>query len=198
MPVSPTASAQAVALLRDLGAAELAHPGGSLLAHLQRVHERLAAWGARPALQLAGLCHACYGTDGFPTALLPLDRRAELAVVIGAEAEAIVYLYGSCDRKATYSALADADAAVHDRFTSRPHIPEPQLRHDFAELTVANELDLACIDPSFRAQWGGKLLALFARFRPLLSQPAWSSCQAVLASQSSSGHEDNGREQFFS
>ncbi|MFF8844326.1 DUF6817 domain-containing protein [Streptomyces sp. NPDC015127] len=39
---------------------------------------------ARSGLQLAGLCHAYYGTDGFSTALLSLDRRAELAAVIGA------------------------------------------------------------------------------------------------------------------
>jgi hypothetical protein len=38
---------------------------------------------ARPALQLAGLCHAFYGTDGFPGALLPLDRRGELAAAVG-------------------------------------------------------------------------------------------------------------------
>lgn len=69
MPASPPAAAdQAIALLRKLGAADIAHPGGTLVAHLQRVQRQLAEWGARPALQLAGLCHAFYGTDGFPTA----------------------------------------------------------------------------------------------------------------------------------
>src|SRR4029079_13032326 len=48
------------------GAAELRHPGGTLLAHLRRTHDTLAGWGARPALRLAGLAHATYGTDGFP------------------------------------------------------------------------------------------------------------------------------------
>ncbi|MFE9651112.1 hypothetical protein ACFYO0_44950 [Streptomyces sp. NPDC006365] len=111
--------------------------------------------------------------------------------MIGAEAEAIVDLYGSCDRKATYSALTDADGYVHDRFTDHAGLPEPQRRHDIAELTAANELDLACIDPSFREQRGGELLALFTRFHPLLSQPAWSSCDAVLTSQPSAELEDN-------
>ncbi|MFD4502070.1 DUF6817 domain-containing protein [Streptomyces sp. NPDC058457] len=180
-PASPEASARAAALLRALGAAEIAHPGGTLLVHLQRVQEQLAAWGARPALQLAGLCHAFYGTDGFPTALLPLDRRTELVAVIGAEAEAIVYLYASCDRKATYPALANPDAAFHDRFTGQARVPEPRQRRDFAELSAANELDLARVDPSFREKWGARLLALFTRFRPLLSLPAWSACRAVLA-----------------
>ncbi|MEU9452247.1 DUF6817 domain-containing protein [Streptomyces sp. NPDC048277] len=179
--MSASPAAEAVALLRDLGAAEIAHPGGTLLAHLQRVQDQLAAWDARPALRLAGLCHAFYGTDGFPTALLPLDRRAELAAVIGVEAEAVVYLYAACDRKATYPVLAEADAPVHDRFTGRPRIPGPGLRRDIAELTAANELDLARIDPSFRDRWGPRLLTLFTRFRPLLSPSAWSSCEAVLA-----------------
>ncbi|GAB2587076.1 hypothetical protein GCM10027168_19810 [Streptomyces capparidis] len=187
MPASPATADRAVALLRELGAAGIAHPGGTLLAHLQRVHGRLAGWGARPALRLAGLCHACYGTDGFPTALLPADRRAELAEVIGAEAEAIVHLYASCDRKATHPTLADADGAFRDRFTGRRHIPEPRLRRDFAELTAANELDLARVDPAFRARWGAELRALFTRFRPLLSQPAWSDCERVLPAAGRTG-----------
>ncbi|MDG9707383.1 DUF6817 domain-containing protein [Streptomyces sp. DH10] len=170
-------------LLRELGGADIAHPGGTLVAHLQRVRGQLAVWGARPALQIAGLCHAFYGTDGFPTALLSPDRRPELAEVIGAEAEAIVYLYASCDRKATYPTLADADGAFRNRFTGRLHTPEPQLRRDFAELSVANELDLARVDSAFREQWGAGLLALFTRLRPLLSRPAWSDCRTVLAAE---------------
>ncbi|MFD5429850.1 DUF6817 domain-containing protein [Streptomyces sp. NPDC127084] len=185
VPDSPATSRQAVALLRDLGAAEIAHPGGTLLAHLQRVQEQLAAWDARPALQLAGLCHAFYGTDGFPTALRSPDHRPELSAVIGAEAEGIVYLYASCDREATYPTLTDANASFRDRFTGQAGIMEPQTRRDFAELSAANELDLARIDPAFREKWGAELLALFTRFRPLLSQPAWTACRTVLVSDPS-------------
>ncbi|GGY28054.1 DUF6817 domain-containing protein [Streptomyces djakartensis] len=181
MPVSPATPGPALALLRELGAADIAHPGGTLLAHLQRVQRQLAAWGARPALQLAGLCHAFYGTDGFPGALLPLDRRGELAAATGPEAESLVYLYASCDRRATYPTLADTDGPFHDRFTGLSHTPQPQSRRDFAELSAANELDLARTDPAFRDRWGPELLSLFTRVRPLLSQPAWSDCQEVLA-----------------
>ncbi|MER7576787.1 DUF6817 domain-containing protein [Streptomyces sp. NPDC126514] len=172
---------RAVTLLREFGAETIAHPGGTLLAHLQRAQARLATWKARPSLQLAGLCHAFYGTDGFPGALLPLDRRNDLAAVIGAEAEAIVYLYASCDRTATYPALHQADAAVHDRFTGRPHVPEPQLRRDFTELSAANELDLAITDSAFRDRWGPHLLALFSRLQDSLSADAWLECRTVLA-----------------
>ncbi|MDH6115289.1 hypothetical protein P3T36_006699 [Kitasatospora sp. MAP12-15] len=182
MSIPPAAVTQATAILAELGAGTIDHPGGTLLAHLLRVREQLAAWGARPALQLAGLCHAFYGTDGFATALLPLDRRPELAAVIGAEAEAIVYLYASCDRAASYPALADPDAAFHDRFTGRALTPGLGLRQDFAELSAANELDIARVDPAFRETWGARLLTLFSRCQPLLSRPAWNDCRTVLAS----------------
>ncbi|GHK00534.1 hypothetical protein SY2F82_23310 [Streptomyces sp. Y2F8-2] len=181
MTALPARTDRAVTLLREFGAEGIAHPGGSLLAHLQRVQARLAAWRARPALQLAGLCHAFYGTDGFSGVLLPLDRRQDLAAVIGAEAEAIVYLYASCDRKATYPALSEVDAAFHDRFTGRSWTPEPQLRRDFAELSAANELDLADVDPAFRDKWGPELFALFTRLQDLLSADAWHECRTVLA-----------------
>lgn len=132
MPVPTRAEdreARALALLRELGADRLDHPGGTLLAHLERVRAQLGAWGARPELCLAGLCHASYGTDGFATALMPVGRRAELAAVIGAEAEEIVYLYAGCDRSASYPVLAADDGtepstvAFRDRFTGRFHSP---------------------------------------------------------------------------
>ena len=181
MPALPAATDQAVNLLREFGAGTIAHPGGTLLTHVRRVQERLAHWKARPALQLAGLCHAFYGTDGFRTALLPLERRDELATVIGAEAESIVYLYASCDRKATYPTLHEADALFHDRFTGSAFVPSQQMRQDFTELTAANELDLAAIDPTFREKAGPALLALFTRLQGLLSTDGWRECGTVLA-----------------
>ncbi|MET9386152.1 DUF6817 domain-containing protein [Streptomyces sp. NPDC002928] len=185
-----TSTAQATALLRELGADVVPHPGGTLLAHLDRVRARLAAWGARPALQLAGLCHAFYGTDGFPAALLPLARRAELVEIIGTEAEAIVYAYASCDRKATYPHFAAPASALHDRFTGDARTSPPQLRRDFAELSAANELDLARRDPAFRDRYGPGLLALFARFRPWLSDPAWDDCLAVLENRPGAARQE--------
>jgi hypothetical protein len=178
MSVRPTAAEEAGALLRRLGADRVPHPGGTLLAHLERVHARLALWDARPALRLAGLCHAFYGTDGFPTGLLPLDRRPELASVIGPDAEAIVHFYASCDREATYPHLLEP--LFRDRFTGRTYAPDPLACRDFAELTAANELDLARRDPDFRERWGPELLALLTRFRPLLSRPAWRDTLSVL------------------
>ncbi|GHE91248.1 hypothetical protein GCM10018785_67330 [Streptomyces longispororuber] len=179
-PRTPKA-ADALALLRALGAEDVAHPGGTLLAHLRRVHDRLAAWGARDALRLAGLCHAAYGTDGFATALLPPARRGELAAVIGAEAEALVHRYASCDRAATHPALAEPTGPFRDRLTGATSVLSARERADLAELTAANELDLAAEDPAFRAAHGDDLLALFTRLEPLLSPAARQDVPRVLA-----------------
>lgn len=168
-------------LLHDLGAETLDHPGGTLLAHLERVRRQLAHWNARPTLQLAGLCHALYGTDGFAAVLLPLDRRAEATGTIGTEAESLVYFYASCDRRATYPTLADETPHFRDRFTDRAAVPTPRQWEDFAELTAANELDIARIDSDFRVRRGADLLKLCTGLRPLLSPAAWQDCEAVLA-----------------
>ncbi|MGI5516358.1 DUF6817 domain-containing protein [Streptomyces sp. CA-106131] len=110
-------TAEAMAILQAAGAEEIEHPGGTLLSHLRRVSALLGSWGARPALVSAGLCHAFYGTDGFPVALLDLGHRAELVEAIGVEAEALVYFYASCDRKSSYPGLTHNRGTFVDRFT---------------------------------------------------------------------------------
>ncbi|MFB0630987.1 DUF6817 domain-containing protein [Streptomyces sp. AB3(2024)] len=181
MPRSADRVSAALRLLEELGASTADHPGGTLGAHLRRVREQLERWDARPALQLAGLCHAFYGTDGFATAPLPLGQRSRLAEVIGAEAESIVYFYASCDRDASYPSLADAGSPFRDRFTGARFVPTLRRRRDFVELTAANEVDIARVDGDFRARWGADLLSMFTRLRPLMSPPAWQDCATVLA-----------------
>ncbi len=166
--------------LASRGAAGIAHPGGTLLAHLERVHALLTEWGARPALRLAGLCHAWYGTDGFQPALGDPRRREELVTITGAEAERLVYVYASCDRRFSYPHLAKRAGPFKDRFTGTVHRPPLRLRRDFAELTAANELDIAAVNPDLRAQHGQDLLRLFTSWQALLSDAAWQATQATL------------------
>ncbi|MFJ3580877.1 DUF6817 domain-containing protein [Streptomyces sp. NPDC090127] len=168
-------------LLIARGAGTLDHPGGTLLAHLDRVEARLTAWGARDELRLAGLCHAFYGTDGFAEKLLPLERRAELAAAIGAEAEGLVHFYASCDREFSYPRLAAPDGLFRDRFSGRTYMPTTRQRADFAELTAANELDVLNENQDLRARHGGALLRLFTRWRGLLTEDAWHAAREGLA-----------------
>jgi hypothetical protein len=173
--------AAVIEALDSRGAAGIAHPGGTLLAHLERVHTLLAEWGARPALRLAGLCHAFYGTDGFATALGDPERRDELTALVGEEAERLVRFYAGCDRRFSYPGLADPEGAFRDRLTGAVLRPPLPLRRDFAELTAANELDVMRANPGLRARFGTELLDLFTSWRALLGDPAWQAVRATLA-----------------
>jgi hypothetical protein len=166
--------------LASRGAAAIAHPGGTLLAHLERVHALLTEWGARPTLRLAGLCHAWYGTDGFQPALGDPRHRAELATITGAEAERLVYFYASCDRRFSHRHLAKREGPFKDRFTGAVLRPPLRVRRDFAELTAANELDIAAVNPDLRARHRQDLLRLFTSWQALLSDTARQAAQTTL------------------
>jgi catechol 2,3-dioxygenase-like lactoylglutathione lyase family enzyme len=150
------------------------HPGGTLYEHLIRVAALLAEWGADPDLQLAGLCHACYGTDGYPDALLAPGERPVLAALAGARAESLVYLYGSCDRAAVYPALANPEPVpFRDRFTGRTRTPPERDIRAFTELTAANELDVMRHNAALASRYGAALGTLFAGARSRLTGAAW-------------------------
>jgi len=132
----------AIDLLRSLGADAVEHFGGSLLEHLVRVHDLLDAWDQPEDVRLAGLCHAAYGTDGFPVALLPLDDRATLQAEIGVDAEHLVHDYGTCDRRATYARLGDRPLRMTSRVTGGSRDLSDADAAAFAAVTIANELDV--------------------------------------------------------
>jgi uncharacterized protein DUF6817 len=156
------------------GADELDHAGGTLYVHLHRVAKRLTSLGASDTLALAGLAHAAYGTDGFPTHLFDWQtERSVLEAVIGPEAELLVYRYGSCDRESSWRDLAE-HRTVTDRFTgTAEELTDDELR-DFVDLTIVNELDVLDHAPD-----------LEDKLRPYLQEqvPRWQSLasQAVLA-----------------
>jgi hypothetical protein len=168
--------------LTSRGAAGIPHPGGTLLAHLIRVRRRLADWAAPPEVQTAGLCHATYGTDGFATGLLGTDQRAVLAELVGTQAEELVYLYGSCARGSTYPQFGGESPVVfRDRFTGANRTPPLAQTQAFAEITVANELDVLTHNPEAAEKHAASLLQLFRRMAPLLSPAAELACTTELA-----------------
>jgi Domain of unknown function (DUF6817)/Activator of Hsp90 ATPase homolog 1-like protein len=167
--------------LRSRGASEIPHPGGTLYAHLGRVGDLLATWGAAPDLQLAGLCHAAYGTDGFAVALLDVRDRALLVDAIGTAAEALVYRYGSCDRSLVYPNLGGpAPVRFTDRFTGTADEPGLGELRAFLELTAANELDVLTHNEELMQRYGASLLDLFGRCRNLLTDNAWRAVEQSL------------------
>ena len=168
--------------LTSHGAQTEPHPGGTLLQHLLRVRERLARWQAPTEVQLAGLCHAVYGTDGFPRADLPIERRDELTALIGEQAEAIVYLYDSCERRTTYPRFKAGEQPVfRDRFTGAEQSAPPAQARAFAEITAANELDIVAHNPEAARRYGAGLARLLDRMSGLLSPDAVHAYTTELA-----------------
>jgi hypothetical protein len=73
--------------LKQLGCDSTAHMNRDLLTHFQGTYQLLKKWGNQEAVCLAGLCHALYGTQNFPVALVPFLKRQEIAALIGEKAE---------------------------------------------------------------------------------------------------------------
>jgi hypothetical protein len=173
-----------LAFLRAHGADTTPHLFGDLLTHLLGVEALARAWGGSELLALAALGHATYGTDGFAPCLLELDRRRELAETIGPEPEAFVYFYASCDRTMFYPQLTSADLGLcdlrfRDRFTKEEWAPRPEYVTLFADLTYANEVELAASSPGGPAEW--TWLAAFCRDARRWASPGfYAGAMAVL------------------
>ncbi|GAB0104223.1 hypothetical protein JMUB6875_31970 [Nocardia sp. JMUB6875] len=168
--------------LRDRGADTIDHPGGTLLAHLRRVADVLAAWGHDEDLQLAGLAHAVYGTDGFDRYLVELSDRPTVIDLLGPRAESLIYFYASCDRTALYPRIDATPLVFRDRFTGDEFEPDDSDFRAFLELTAANELDVMAQNSDLATQHGAPLYGLFTRVRPHLTPAAWSACHSQLSS----------------
>ncbi|RKN39331.1 DUF6817 domain-containing protein [Micromonospora endolithica] len=167
------------AWLRSRGTETIQHPGGTLYAHLCRVEERLADLGHGADLRSAGLTHAAYGTDGFGLALLDWSDRATLRNLVGHAAEALVYLYGACDRRSSWQGLA-ATGEVTDRFTGRVVRLDADQLTPYVDLSVVNELDVIEQDPSLLDRHGDYFRGLFRSWAPVVSPPLVERLRRVL------------------
>jgi pimeloyl-ACP methyl ester carboxylesterase len=174
------------ALLRDGGAERTDHPGGTLANHLDRTGAVLANWGAEPWVVDAGRAHAAYGTDGFPHPL-PGATPEKVVAAVGARSERLIDLYCHCRRADSYPTFLGAAPAVIDRRDGARHALDRVQLRAFAELTVANELDVLAHAPNLQERHGPALAKLFASWRPLVGQRAraaidgWISAQATPA-----------------
>jgi hypothetical protein len=167
-----------------LGAGALAHVNGDLFGHLKGTADLLKRWDAPRHVCLAGLYHAVYGTAGFADQLLPLDRRHDVAMVIGDAAEELVYLFSACDRADLYPRLDRRETPLQfrDRFSGTTSVPSSALLAGFCELTLANESEIAlAASPAARPQYLRLVAALLPALRPFVGAGVASGCQALLA-----------------
>jgi hypothetical protein len=169
-------------LLRDRQAGSIEHLNGNLLDHLERTERLLLNWDATSVLATAGLCHAAYGTDGFAPFLLGLDERDVLTSAVGSDVEAIVYFYGSCDRSFLYPQIGRGESTTfRDRFTGEVSSPSMEQLRAFADLTLANEADVALRDMASTSApaW---FIALVHKFEPLASREVADGCEQFISS----------------
>jgi uncharacterized protein DUF6817 len=173
------AEAAVLTLLRERGADQIAHPGGTLLAHLQRVAHRLHRGGADEVVRLAALAHAVYGTDGFDTCLLRLDERWLLTQAAGADVERLVHLYGACDRERTWPDLVVSET-IHDRWTGEMVLLDSVTLRRFVDLSIVNELDVCDHSAEVMAKYGPALLRRFRTWHTLGSEAVLQDAEATL------------------
>ena len=176
----------AVNFLRRHQADVTPHMFGDLLSHLEGVESLVRQWGGDDLLALAALGHATYGTDGFEPHILELDQRDELRRTVGAEAEALVYFYASCDRKHFYDQLTAPDTDLsdlefRDRFTGTEVVPTLDYVTRFVDLTFANECELAAASPGGPAEW--TWLSEFCRETQRWASPGFITGAASLLSE---------------
>lgn len=167
------------AWLRRRGADTIDHPGGTLYAHLSRVHDRLGRLGSGAEVRLAGLAHAVYGTDGFDLVLLDPADRTTLRNLIGASAERLVYLYGACDRGRTWRRLADT-GEVWNRFTDQVESLDPALLQPFVDISIVNELDVVEQDSAVAEKYGAYFRSLFTSWAQVASAGVTADARQVL------------------
>jgi hypothetical protein len=148
----------AITFLQKHGTATTPHIFADLFSHLLGTEALVREWGGDEMLALTALGHATYGTDGFAPNILELGERDVLADAIGAEAEALVYFYASCDRRHFYPQLTDQQTTLttlvfRDRFTGTECTPTDEYVQRFVDLTFANESELAAAAPGGPSEW---------------------------------------------
>ncbi len=103
-----------------LGTNDVPHSGKGFLAHLISVYQDLKAWKCDEAVCRAGMFHSIYGTELFQGFALPVEKRSEVAGLIGDRAERLAYLNSAMNRASFDESLARPDGpwTVTDRFTN--------------------------------------------------------------------------------
>lgn len=91
-------SAPLTEFLAHLGMQEIRHTEKTYLDHLLAVYNGLDAWGCAQDVCAAGMFHSIYGTEMFRGFTLPLERRADIARLIGERAEGLAYANCAMDR----------------------------------------------------------------------------------------------------
>lgn len=143
---------QLTAFLRDLGIEEVAHSQKNYLAHLVNVYHLMRNCGQRDELCTAGLFHSIYGTEKFQGFKLTLDRRAELAALIGERAERLAYWNCFMDR-ASFDQLLPQQQGSYEILNRETGEPMQLTREEYDDLCTVHLFDWLEQAPRSRFGW---------------------------------------------
>jgi SM-20-related protein len=153
--------------LARFGADGVGHSGRALLDHLKATADMLAAWGEEAAVCDAGLFHSVYGTETFRRAILSVDRRAELAAVIGQRAERLAHLFGAMTKRSFFLAVSPRGPGELTLLDGRQEPVARSELKDLAHIFAANWLEQFPRMPARqRADSGGNLRPLMTWLNP--------------------------------
>ena len=132
----PATLKQLTAFLVNLGIEQISHTQKNYLAHLISVYKLMQASVCEEDLCRAGLFHSIYGTEKFQGFKLPLERRTELAEMIGSRAERLAYWNCQMDRESLDELLTQAD---------EPYLLRNRESGEMMPLTRCELDDLCCV-----------------------------------------------------
>ena len=126
--------------LVDLGIEQVAHTQKNYLGHLISVYGMMKRAGCDEDLCRGGLFHSIYGTEKFQGFKLSLERRAELAEMIGSRAERLAYWNCQMDRGCLDDLLAQEEEPylLRNRETGEMM---PLTRHELNDLCAVHLFD---------------------------------------------------------
>jgi hypothetical protein len=132
----PAKFKQLTEFLVNLGIEKIAHTQKNYLAHLIGVYKLMQGSECEEDLCRAGLFHSIYGTEKFQGFKLPLERRMELAEMIGNRAERLAYWNCQMDRVSLDELLSQAD---------EPYLLRNRENGEMMPLTRRELDDLCCV-----------------------------------------------------
>src|SRR6185369_1167427 len=124
--------------LLNLGIEQVTHTQKNYLTHLISVYKLMESTGCDEELCRAGMFHSIYGTERFQGFKLPLNRREELAEMIGSRAERLAYWNCQMDR-------SSLDELLFRNDESQPYVLRDRGTGEMMSLTRPEFDDLCCV-----------------------------------------------------
>jgi hypothetical protein len=120
-----------------------AHSGHTLWSHLSGVHDILHRAKQPEYVCIAGLFHSVYGTKSFKPVTIEKTKRAQVAELIGQEAEALAFAFCELPRPKLFEAALRSKQTPSEinAFAQSGNEAQTQFYQDLLALECANLLE---------------------------------------------------------